>query len=224
MSLSHYQIILNRIALGTMVLFVLGAFQANFLNAQSQSRTQSRQPAAQANQSPTQATEGAKVKKPYVLTSRIHLQKNSNRGYLVVRVEMAKGNHIYSLTQKGDLRPSKLTVTKSNQFGLLGQFAPDRPAEIIKNDPTFKQQVEKHKGVVQFFAPIEIAPGLSPDKLAPEVTFDGQVCSSENFCMPIMGEKVKGKFAGYFERTAKALTPKTQAGAPIRKAGSSQYR
>ena len=197
-----------------------------FMLAVALSATYSVSNAQQTNNSAQQRTLGAtnqkaapKKAKPYKFTSRVHLQKNSTRGYLIFQVELPKGSHIYSLTQKGELRPSKLTVSDSKQFRMLGQFAPDRPPEVIKNDPLFKQQVEKHKGVVQFFAPIEVASGLALDKLAPEITFDGQVCTTkDNLCMPIFGEKVKGKFAGYFERTArkpangKATTPKSSNG------------
>lgn len=198
-----------RVPFVALVAFVATVFSVHLgLQAQTVNNAAPQKPSAVA---PTQKPGEKKEAKPYKLTSRVHLQKNSTRGYLILQVELPKGSHIYSLTQKGDLRPTKLTVVESKQFRMLGTFAPDRPAEITKVDPVFKQQVEKHKGKVQFFAPIEVAPGVALDKLKPEITFDGQVCTAANFCMPILGEKVKGQFAGYFERTASRNSGSTES-------------
>lgn len=138
---------------------------------------------------------------PYKLSSRFHLQKGTNSGYLIVKIELRKGSYIYSMTQRAPLRPSKIQVTQSNQFRLNGKFIPDRPATIIENDPIFEQRLEKHTGVVQFFAPVEIAPGVAPNALAAEMEFSGQVCDDRGFCLPISA-KTTGRFAGYFERSA----------------------
>jgi hypothetical protein len=143
-----------------------------------------------------------KKAKPYKVSSRFHLQQGTNTGYLVVKVELAKGNFIYSLNQKSPLRPSKIRVADSQQFQLKSEFKPDRVPIVIENDPVFKQRVEKHKGEIQFFATVEIAPGVDVETLSADVNFGGQVCSEEGFCMPILGANTKGKFAGYFERTA----------------------
>lgn len=151
------------------------------------------QSAATAQQQPV-----PNANQPYLLSSRLHLQMGTNKGYLVVRVDLADGSYVYSLTQKGDARPTKLTVTPSTKFRLLGAFAPDRAAEVAADD-TSKAPLEKHRSMIQFFAPIEVAPGTDVSSLTAEVVLDGQVCTAENFCMPIMGEKVAGKFAGYFQ-------------------------
>ncbi|MDG1875579.1 MAG: protein-disulfide reductase DsbD family protein [Mariniblastus sp.] len=133
----------------------------------------------------------------------MHLQSGTNRGYLVLRVDLMKGSHIYSLTQKGEIRPTTISVAKSPRFRLLGGFVADRVAEVTKHDPVFNQRVEKHKNQVQFFVPIELAPGAELADISAEVSINGQVCTSQNICMPILGETVKGRFAGYFERSAK---------------------
>ena len=172
--------------------FTANHFLSSTLNAQVQSADKSAT-AAQKQQPVPNADQ------PYLLSSRLHLQTGSTKGYLVVRVDLLEGSHIYSLTQKGDARPTKLTVTPSTKFRLLGGFTPDRPAEVTFDDSDAKKKIEKHKTMIQFFAPIEVASGTDPSTLAAEIKFEGQVCTAENFCMPIMGEKVAGKFAGYFQ-------------------------
>jgi len=140
---------------------------------------------------------------PYKMTSRFHFQKGANKGYLVLRVELDKGNYIYSLTQKGDVRPTKIKTAPSKLFRLTGKFNPDRPATIIENDPLFNQRIEKHKGIIQFFAPVEVAPGVDVSQLTTDLAIEGQVCKESGYCMPISGLKVKGRFAGFFDSTAK---------------------
>ncbi|MEM7782998.1 MAG: protein-disulfide reductase DsbD domain-containing protein [Planctomycetota bacterium] len=151
--------------------------------------------------------------KPYNISSRIHLQQGTNRGYLVVQMELAKGNYVYSLTQKGDIPATKIKVKKSSQFRQLDQFHPDRPAKVIQDDPIFGQRVEKHMGKIQFFAPIEVAGGVTVSDISVEVELEGQVCSDEGYCLPIRGSVVRGKFAGYFQRpvasTASRSGPRT---------------
>lgn len=156
----------------------------------------------------------------YQMSSRIHLQRGADTGYLVVRVDLEEGSHIYSLTQTGDIGPTKIEVAKTRQFQLTGKFTPDIPPEITEFDPIFEHRVEKHTGVVQFFAPIRITRGTDSTKLNATLTINGQVCTDDNICMPIAGVKITGKFAGYFERTAKKqkspqkTPPRTQS--PIR--------
>lgn len=167
--------------------------------------------ASQQEQSPDPSkaipTESLEANQPYKLTSRFHLQKGAGKGYLIVKVELPKGSYIYSMAQKAPLRPSKIAVTKSSQFRLSGKFNPDRPATVIKDDPIFHQRLEKHTDVIQFFAPVEISPGVKPDTLAAEMTFTGQVCNDEGYCLPIKAVKTKARFAGFFERSAEKQTP-----------------
>ena len=138
-----------------------------------------------------------KPAKSYQVSSRIHLQEGKNTGYLVVKVELRKGKHIYSLNQAGKIPPTKLNVAQSKQFRLTGKFSPDKPAKIVAVDPVFHQRVEKHQGVVQFFAPIEIATGVDGQAVTAEIKFDGQVCGGSS-CVPVLGLKVKSAFAGFF--------------------------
>ena len=138
-------------------------------------------------------------------SSRVHLNKGTQTGYLVVEVQLADGKHIYSLTQAGQIPPTTLKMLPNEKIQLTGAFSADNPATVIENHPDFQQRVEKHTGKVQFFAPIKVAADADLNKLAVEVQFDGQVCSKES-CMPILGKKIAGKFAGYFE-DKQAATP-----------------
>ncbi len=137
------------------------------------------------------------------LTGRFHMMAGSRKGYLILKAEIPEGNHIYSTTQKGDIPPTTIVAKNSAQYKISGKFAEDRTAEITPNDPVFHMRVEKHKHVVQFFAPIELAAGVDPQKLKPEMTFNGQICSEAGFCMPIRDQKVSAKFGGYFHQKAK---------------------
>ena len=199
---------LNSICTFAITLATFGAFATDAWG-QSQNQASNSQALAPIK------SDGPTVEKPYKMTSRIHLQKGTNRGYLIVQVDLLKGSHIYSLTQKGSVTPSKIKVTPNDQFRIGGKFSPDQPATVVENDPDFNHRIEKHKGKIQFFAPIEIAPGVDVTKLNVDLTFDGLVCSGNN-CRPVMGHKFKGGFAGYFERTAAQQAPAQNSGTLIR--------
>ena len=139
-----------------------------------------------------------KPAKPYEISSGVHLEKNSDKGYLVVQVKLKKGSHIYALTQGGNVPPTKLKLAPSKQLRLTGSFTPDLPAKVIAKDPTFGQRIEKHTGTVRFFAPVQVAPNVDLKKLAVEVQFDGQVCTNDS-CVPVRRHKTQSRFAGFFE-------------------------
>ena len=128
---------------------------------------------------------------------------------MILKAEIPEGSYIYSVAQKGDLPASKITVVPSEQFKISGKFEADRTAEITPDDPVFHIRVEKHKKLVQFFVPIEVAGGVDLAKLRPEMKFDGQVCSDSGFCIPIHGQKISAKFGGYFEQQAQKQADKT---------------
>ena len=150
---------------------------------------------------------------PYQISSRIHLKKGTDEGYLIVEVQLVAGKHIYSLTQGGSVPPTTLKMSPNQQIQLTGEFSPDKPALVIENHPDFQQRVEKHTGKVQFFAPIKVAATADLAKLMAEVQFDGQVCS-KNACIPIRGKKITGKFAGYFESQPESTSVARQPSSP----------
>ncbi len=140
----------------------------------------------------------AKEMLPYKPSVRVHLEKGANKGYLVLQVDLAKGHHLYSLNPKGSPAPTQIVVSPSKDINVLGAFAADKKPLVIEKDPIFQRRIEKHKGVVQFFAPIEVRPGMDLSKLSAEVTLTGQVCS-DTACRQVKAEKVAGKFASFFE-------------------------
>ena len=151
-----------------------------------------------------QATESADLQEPkstYKISARFHLQEGTNKGYLVLQFDLAKGSYIYALTQAGDLPPSKIQVIPSDEFEVTGNFNPDKQPIVEENDPVFNQRVEKHKGKIQFFVPIEVAETVDLAEFQPELVFNGQVCSDMGICMPLRNKSIKANFAGFFERS-----------------------
>ena len=160
---------------------------------------------AQSNQLPVtdKAKNSGQQHGPYNLASSLQLfDDGSNRGYLVVKVDIDQGSYIYSMSQKKPLQPTKIKVEPSKSFRLLGAFKSDRPAKVIEKDPVFEQRVEKHEGTIQFFAPIELAQGVDHKKLQAKVVFNGQVCSDMG-CRPIQNVKSTASFAGYLKSPAR---------------------
>ena len=139
---------------------------------------------------------------PYRLTARIHIEEGSYQGYLVVQVELAKGNYIHSLTMDEAFNPSQIEVQSNGIIRVLDQFESDLPPKVIEKDPIFGQRMEKHYQRVQFFAPIRIE---MPDQFhenAISVLFSGQVCSDQGMCLPIRSKKIEAGFSGFFRRNS----------------------
>ncbi len=156
----------------------------------------------------------------YKITSQFLILPGTNKGYLVVQVDLAKGYHIYSLTQKGPLKPTQIRVAASDQFQLTSPFRPDRNPKVMEHDPVFGQRTEKHEGSVRFLAPVQIRSGVDVSRLVAEIVLDGQICS-ENGCMPINKAKVRAKFAGYIQpQDAKSPNERNAANA----VGGSSHR
>jgi DsbC/DsbD-like thiol-disulfide interchange protein len=147
------------------------------------------------------ANQVAKQKGPWQLSSRIHLEKGTNKGYLVLQVDLQEGYHVYSINPEGSPLPSKIAMSPSADIRMVSKFESDKPPIVIEKDPVFQRRIEKHKGKVQFFASIEVRPGVDLKKLTSEVTFTGQICSKDA-CQLVRGKKVAASFAGHFEMPA----------------------
>ena len=141
------------------------------------------------------------------VTARYHIESGKNRGFLIVKLDISPGSHIYSLTQKEPLQPSKLVVKPSKAYAVGKKFKCDKQPKVIEKDPVFQARLEKHTGTVQFYIPIQLASVTNPKSVQPEITFSGQVCSDQGYCVPISGITAKAKFAGFFEREAKNSVP-----------------
>ena len=178
-------------------------------NSGSQSRSrvqtgQTAQPTGSQSKTGSQIKTGSQsktvgeVKKPWKLSSRIHLEKGTNSGYLVVQLDLNEGFHVYSLNPKGSPSPTKLAVMPSNDLKVESKFVSKTAPKVIEQDPIFKQRIEKHAGQVQFFAPIIVRRGIDLQKLTQEVQFSGQICS-ESACQPIRNQTATATFGGFFE-------------------------
>ena len=141
------------------------------------------------------------------VSARYHIQTGTDQGFLIVKVEIAEGSYIYSLTQPEPLIPSKIVVKSSKSFVAGKKFKCDNQPKVIEKDPVFESRLEKHSGTVQFYVPIRLAAASNPKSVQPEISFSGQVCSEQGYCMPIKALTAKAKFAGFFEREAKNSVP-----------------
>ena len=141
------------------------------------------------------------------VTARYHIESGKNNGFLIVKLDISPGSYIYSMTQGEPLQPSKLVVKSSKAFTVGKKFKCDKQPQVIEKDPVFQTRLEKHSGTVQFYVPIRLTSVTTPKSVRPEITFSGQVCSDQGYCVPISGITAKAKFAGFFEREAKNSVP-----------------
>lgn len=134
------------------------------------------------------------------LSAAFRLVKGSRDGTLSLTATSDPEWHVYSITQKdgGPLR-SKIAVTKSAEFELLGDFQAEQPPAIKKYD-YFDVPVEEHAGAVTWSAPIRLAEGAAPDRLVIHLEYNGQVCTDAGSCIPISKRHVEARFAGEVER------------------------
>lgn len=150
---------------------------------------------------------GQIVDEPIKLSARYHIESGTDTGFLIVKVEVPVGNHIYSLNQSSPLKPSKIVVERISQFTADTSFKSDRQPTVIEKDQVFKARVEKFSGTVQFYVPIKVDAAANPDQLKPKVVYSGQVCSDLGYCVQVENLTAKAEFAGYFQREAKNANP-----------------
>jgi hypothetical protein len=136
------------------------------------------------------------------ISSRFHVERGTTAGFVIVKVVIPEGNHIYGLSQAEPLTASKFSLKESKKYRLAGKFKSDVPPKVVENDEVFEIRVDKHSGTVQFYAPIELTSGVDPTNLHIEVLFSGQICSDMGFCMPIRNQSTSARFEGYFDRQA----------------------
>ncbi len=140
----------------------------------------------------------------FQLSGRFHLVEGTRQGYLILRAEIPDGSYIYSLTNNEGPPPCQITVAPGHSFQVGEPFQSDRYPTVIEMDEVFQCRLEKHYQLVQFYVPIEVADGVDPATIRPELTFNGQICSDEGFCMPLDDKIVAAEFGGYFQQQAQA--------------------
>ena len=163
------------------------------------------------------AGQPAAPKDPWKFEGRLHLEKGTNGGYLVLQVDLDPEHYIYSVSPTGSPAPTKISVVPNPAIATHGLFSPNVQPAVNENDPVFRRRIEKHKGTVQFFVRCQIDANMDLQPAGmPTIEFNGQVCSEGGVCIPINAEKVSVKFAGYFERKAQSASKPQPTGAPSR--------
>ncbi|MEM7456135.1 MAG: hypothetical protein AAF456_17450 [Planctomycetota bacterium] len=138
----------------------------------------------------------------FQLKGRFHLVNGTRSGFLILRAEIPEGSYIYSLSNAEGPGPSTVAVAPGTTFRTGERFDSDRHPIVIEHDEVLGCRLEKHYSLVQFYVPIEIAEGVDPATVRPEITFNGQICSADSHCMLLRDQRVAADFAGYFEQQA----------------------
>lgn len=122
--------------------------------------------------------------------AQVRMAPGEKIGVLEVTATMDKGWHVYSLTQpSGGPMKSAVKLAPSDQYRLLGSFAPDRPPYVHFVD-VFEMDVEEFSERVTWSALIELT-GASAGNLAIGGYIEGQVCADEGACIPFGEEKTQ---------------------------------
>ena len=100
---------------------------------------------------------------------------------LSVTAKMAKGWHIYSLTQaKGGPVPSKIKLDESRQFKPPEHFKATKPPEVHQYPKAWKDlKVEEHHGSVTWKGSLELAKGADPARLEIKGAVVAQACAEQ---------------------------------------------
>jgi suppressor for copper-sensitivity B len=139
--------------------------------------------------------------------------KNDRPAQLFLTATIEPEWHIYSTTQQppgpnGGPIKAKIKVDASDQFKLLGDFAPTiEPKRYV--DPGFKIEVETFEGTVIWSAPIELAAGVNPQDLTIGGSLKYQACNKSG-CEPPETAKFAAKLGN--GPNLAAATPNAPAG------------
>ena len=102
-------------------------------------------------------------------------------GELNVRLQIKDGWHGYSQKKLSGQAPTKIVVTESEQYRVVGPFVADKtPTPGI--DKVLNAPKEEFEGLVTWTAPIEIDAGVDETQLGIEFRVRGQVCKDK--CIP----------------------------------------
>ncbi|MFO0014770.1 MAG: protein-disulfide reductase DsbD family protein [Planctomycetota bacterium] len=141
------------------------------------------------------------LENPFEFEAEFEVERGTGKGKVRVTATLSDGYHIFSTTQPpGGPTPTVIKILTAG-VKTTGPFVPDAPPHIELNSPIFAGiSIEQHDSKVTWTAPILIP---SPIPATPEplrIQIDGQVCDES--CIPVRGEKVEAKFAGFIETSA----------------------
>lgn len=122
--------------------------------------------------------------KPVAIRAQFALSTDDRPARLYVTATMKEGWYVYSITQPpGGPIATKITLDETDAVKLAGPFRPS-PKPKKKVEPIFDDLVvETHSGTVTWYAPIELAPGVDPQKLKIPGEVRAQPCEA-NRCLP----------------------------------------
>ena len=141
---------------------------------------------------------------PYEVTAKLVAQEGNALGHLIVQVELAPDNYLYSLTQPGDLA-TKVEISLGGDGKIAGVLRPVTPPKVLENDPFLGGRSEKHYGTVHFILPIQKISQRPFEQWQLAIRINGQVCSEQGTCQLIRNEIVKVGFAPLDQTSAELL-------------------
>ena len=99
--------------------------------------------------------------------------------HLFITATIQPGWHIYSITQPpGGPLATKIEVTPPKGVRIAGPFQPSVPPDTRKEPDAFGDlPIESHDGTIIWYAPLELAAGIDPTKMAIPGMVTVQACS-----------------------------------------------
>jgi DsbC/DsbD-like thiol-disulfide interchange protein len=122
------------------------------------------------------------AEKPVVTASAEFGPPNADgSAVLSVTAKIAKGWHIYSLTQaKGGPIPTKIKLDESGEFKTQSEFKPTKPPEVHQYPKAWKDlKIEEHHGSVTWKGTIELTEGVDPARLEIKGAVYAQACAEQ---------------------------------------------
>ena len=116
------------------------------------------------------------------IESRVAVENGTNVGLLTIKLTMNDDWKIYSTTQPaGGPLPTTIYLEPSNDYRLLGTFAPDHPPKIEQSD-IFKMEVQTFGKSVSWSVPIELQKPLAANSIVARGYLKGLACAGQ--CVP----------------------------------------
>jgi len=122
---------------------------------------------------------------PVTLSAQFTAAAGERPAVLMITARIEDGYHVYALTQPpGGPQKTRIDLAPSPQYTLLGPFAAyPEPKSHIDQVAWAGLELQEHDGEVTWYAPIELAPGVDPNKLDIRGTVHMQAC--KDICIPV---------------------------------------
>lgn len=109
--------------------------------------------------------------------------ESSTSARLVVTANIADGYHIYAQSQPQPFLASKISVTESSQFRIVDSFRPDT-TPLVHRHEALDVELHEFERVVNWSAPVELAPGIELSSLNVSGTVFAQACNADRCLAP----------------------------------------